>query len=71
MKILNRISAIEHIPAVLIHGRRDISGPIITPWRLHRLWPASDMRVVEFEGHGGPQSMEQMRLALNSFAGEL
>jgi proline iminopeptidase len=69
-EILNRVSTIEHIPAVFIHGRHDISGPVITPWRLHKLWSASSMLVVESEGHGGPQSMEQMRIALDSFARE-
>lgn len=69
-EILSRISAIAHIPAVLIHGRRDISGPVITAWRLHQLWPASRLSIVESEGHGGPQSMEQLRIALDSFAGE-
>ena len=69
-EILRRVAAIQQIPAVLIHGRRDISGPVVTAWRLHQLWPASELRVVESEGHGGPQSMEQMRRALDSFAAE-
>jgi proline iminopeptidase len=67
-EILARVPIIEHIPAALIHGRRDISGPAITAWRLHQPWPASRLLVVESEGHGGPQSMEQMRRALTSFA---
>jgi proline iminopeptidase len=67
-EILRQVSTIEHIPAVLIHGRRDISGPAITAWRLHQLWPASRLCIVESEGHGGPLSMEEMRLALDSFA---
>lgn len=67
-EILHRISAIGHIPAVLIHGRRDISGPVVTAWRLHHQWPASRLCIVESEGHGGPQSMKQMRTALDSFA---
>ena len=66
-EILSRVSTIGHIPAVLIHGRRDISGPVMTAWRLHRLWRASRLCVVESEGHGGPQSMEQMRIALDLF----
>ncbi len=67
-EILSRVSEIGHIPAALIHGRRDISGPVITAWRLDQLWPASRLCIVESEGHGGPQSMEQMRLTLDSFA---
>lgn len=67
-EILCNIPTIAHIPAVLIHGRRDISSPAITPWRLHQLWPASRLCIVESEGHGGPQSLEQMRISLDSFA---
>jgi proline iminopeptidase len=67
-EIFSRVSSIGHIPAVLIHGRRDISGPVITPWNLHQLWPGSRLLIVESEGQGGPQSMKQMRLALDAFA---
>jgi proline iminopeptidase len=67
---LSRISAIGHIPTVFIHGRRDISGPAKTAWRLHQSWPASRLYIVETDGHGRPQSMEEMRVALNSFARE-
>jgi len=67
-EIMSRVSGIARIPGILIHGRHDISGPVITAWRLHQQWPASRLIVVETEGHGGPQSMEQMRLALDEFA---
>lgn len=65
--ILERMPSIESIPAVLIHGRRDYSGPLITPWKLHQLWSSSRLIVVEEEGHGGPKCRGQMRLALDSF----
>jgi proline iminopeptidase len=70
-EIFQRISEIEHIPAVLIHGRHDISGPAITPWRLHQHWPASRLIIVESEGHGGPQSMEQMRVAVDAWSSSI
>ena len=60
---------ISHIPAALLHGRRDISGPVMTPWRLHQQWPASRLHIVETEGHGGPEMMEHMRLAYDNFSG--
>ena len=66
-EILRRVPVIVAIPAVLIHGRRNISGPAITAWRLHQLWPTSRLCIVEHEGLGGPQSMEEMRTALDSF----
>jgi proline iminopeptidase len=67
-RILERVDRIAHIPAVLIHGRHDISGPAITPWRLHQRWPASRLYVVEHEGHGGPDSMAEMARATDAFA---
>jgi proline iminopeptidase len=63
--ILDRVDEIAHIPAVLIHGRHDVSGPVITPWRLHQAWPASRLVIVESEGHGGPLSMQHMCDALD------
>lgn len=66
--ILRRVEELAHIPAVLIHGRHDVSGPVITPWLLHRQWPASRLIVVESEGHGGPQSSELMAEAISGFA---
>ena len=68
-RILDRVDRIAHIPAVLIHGRHDISGPVITPWRLHKEWPASRLHVIENEGHGGPESMDEMTQATDGFAG--
>lgn len=65
--ILERMPVIQDIPAVLIHGRRDFSGPLITPWNLHRAWRASRLVIVEEEGHGGPVCREQMKMALDSF----
>ncbi len=67
-QILRRIDRISHIPAVLIHGRHDISGPVITPWRLHERWLAGSLIVVEHQGHGGPRCMDRMCTAIDEFA---
>jgi proline iminopeptidase len=69
-EILNCLPTIAHIPAVLIHGRRDIGSPAVTAWQLHTRWPASRLVIVEAEGHGGPQSFKEMRRALDAFGGE-
>ncbi len=39
--ILDHLDVITHLPAVLIHGRLDISGPLVTAWELHKRWPRS------------------------------
>ena len=66
--VIEQVAEIAHICAVLIHGRRDISGPAITPWMLHRAWPGSQLHIVEHEGHGGVQEMELTREAIDRFA---
>jgi proline iminopeptidase len=66
--ILARASELAGIPGVLIHGRRDISGPAVTPWRLAAAWPDSVLHIVEHEGHGGPDEMELTQAAIDAFS---
>lgn len=61
--ILERMDQLRGIPAVLIHGRRDISSPAITPWLLHHQWPGSRLVIDEGDGHGGPSMVEEWRAA--------
>jgi proline iminopeptidase len=51
--ILERMHHLAGVPATLIHGRRDVSGPAVVPWRLRRAWPDSELIIDEDEGHGG------------------
>ena len=51
--VLDGLPAIAHLPAVLIHGRLDVSGPLVTAWQLHKRWPDSQLVVIDHEGHGG------------------
>ena len=67
-EIIPRIGQLTGIPGVLIHGRRDVSGPVVTAWQLHQGWPGSELHIVESEGHGGPQMMELVTEATDSFA---
>jgi proline iminopeptidase len=41
------------IPAVLVHGRHDISSPLDSAWRIHCAWPGSELVIVDDAGHGG------------------
>ncbi|QDO90151.1 alpha/beta fold hydrolase [Ornithinimicrobium ciconiae] len=58
------LSRIAHLPAVLVHGRLDVSGPVAGAWRLNQDWPSSRLVVIEDEGHGGPQMTATWRAAL-------
>ncbi|UQN30028.1 alpha/beta fold hydrolase [Brachybacterium kimchii] len=56
--LLENMAVLEGIPAVLIHGRRDVSGPAVTAWELHRRWPGSTLVLDEQDGHGGTSMVE-------------
>lgn len=53
-RILGNTHRLAGIPGALLHGRRDVSGPSVTAWQLHRRWAGSELYVEETEGHGGP-----------------
>lgn len=63
--ILDQMDRLQGIRATLIHGRRDVSGPAVVAWRLHRAWADSELIIVEAEGHGG-ESMVQSWCSANS-----
>lgn len=67
-EIILRIHNLNGIPGYLIHGRRDISGPAVTAWRLHQCGEPSQLVVVEDEGHGGAASMEKLTQAVEKIA---
>lgn len=67
-RILDRAAELAGIPGVLVHGRHDVSGPAVTPWLLHRMWPGSELLIVEEEGHGGDREMELTAAAIDRFA---
>jgi proline iminopeptidase len=56
--ILDRTDLLKDISAALIHGRRDISGPVVVAWRLHRALPGSELVIDEGEGHGGSSMVD-------------
>jgi proline iminopeptidase len=67
--ILPAMDRLADIPAVLIHGRYDVSGPLDTAWDLHKAWPASRLVVCEEDGHGGTGMTAAMVDALDGFGG--
>jgi proline iminopeptidase len=56
------------IPGVLVHGRTDLSGPVITAWELARAWPDAELVVIDDTGHTGSAAMTA---ALDSAADRL
>jgi len=47
------------IPGVLVQGRTDLGGPVITAWELARAWPGSELQVIEDTGHTGSAAMQE------------
>jgi proline iminopeptidase len=67
--ILPAMERLAGIPAVLIHGRYDVSGPLDTAWDLHRAWPGSRLVVCQEDGHGGATMTAAMVDALDGLRG--
>jgi proline iminopeptidase len=63
------IRRVAHIPAVLVAGQFDISGPPDIAWELSRSWPAARLVIVG-AGHGGGDgtTSEILVSALDAFA---
>ena len=56
------------IPATLIHGRHEVSGPVLAAWQLHRCWPGSELVIEDGEGHGRPAMVARWREANSRMA---
>jgi proline iminopeptidase len=50
-RILDRCDGIGHLPAILIHGRRDLTCPVESSFSLHRKLPNSKLWVLPNAGH--------------------
>ncbi|ASR36966.1 prolyl aminopeptidase [Prauserella marina] len=68
-QLLRDIERLHGIPAVLIHGRYDVSGPLDTAWVLHRAWPGSELVVLDDTGHRGGSMAAAITAATDRFAG--
>ncbi|MGE3975440.1 MAG: prolyl aminopeptidase [Bdellovibrionales bacterium] len=50
-QLLNDVSKIKHIPAIIVHGRYDVVCPVKSAWDLHRVWPESKLQIIPDAGH--------------------
>jgi proline iminopeptidase len=50
-ELVQGMSALNGIRAVLIHGRQDVGSPLDVPWTLARRWPSSQLIVIKDSGH--------------------
>jgi len=70
--LVREASRLSGIPGILIHGRLDIGGPLVTPWQIKEHWPGSQLILVSEAGHDArdPGMSECIVAATNSMAGE-
>ncbi|CAM5535131.1 Proline iminopeptidase OS=Streptomyces cyaneofuscatus OX=66883 GN=pip PE=3 SV=1 [Streptomyces cyaneofuscatus] len=68
-ELIDEAHRLAGIPAVLVHGRFDLGGPLITAWELDRAWPEAELTVIDDAGHlGGPATRRAVLAALDRFA---
>jgi len=49
--LIENISKIRHIPAVIVQGRYDVICPARYAWKLHQAWPEADFLMIPDAGH--------------------
>ena len=52
-QIIRDAAVLNGIPGVMICGRYDVSGPLVTAWRLSQRWTNAELHVLDDAGHGG------------------
>ena len=69
-QLLRDAHRLAGIPGVLIHGRMDLTAPLITAWRLSKAWPGSELFILNEAGHSGadPGMTEALVAATDRFA---
>jgi proline iminopeptidase len=60
-ELLRNADRLAGIPALLVHGRLDLSGPPDVAWRLAQAWPDAELHFVA-GGHTGDDEMERLWL---------
>jgi proline iminopeptidase len=68
--LIRGADALSGIRGIIVQSRSDFQSPIGNAWALHRVWPRSELLVVENAGHD-PQAPEMIRALVaagNKFA---
>jgi proline iminopeptidase len=62
-QVIRNADLLTGIPGVLIHGRLDLSCPVITAWELARAWPGAELLIDDHSGHRGSDLKRTWMLA--------
>jgi proline iminopeptidase len=68
--VLREAGSLAGVPGVLVHGRLDLSGPLVTAWELAQVWPDCELVVIKGAGHDtkAPGMAESLVAATDRFA---
>jgi proline iminopeptidase len=67
-QLLRDAGRLTGIPGLLIHGRLDLSAPLVSAWELARAWPDAELTVIDDSGHtGSPAMAAAVRQAISRF----
>ena len=65
-ELIRAAGKLEGIPALLLHGRHDLGGPVKTAWDLARAWPGAELVIIEDSGHtGSPAFVAEARSGID------
>ena len=68
-ELLRDVTRVAHLPAVLVHGRLDLSSPPDIAWQLAQNWPAAELHIVPGVGHSSGGAVSDHAVgALDRFA---
>ncbi len=69
-QLLDDVSKIAHLPAIIVQGRYDVVCPAASAWALHRRWPNSRLTIVPDAGHSmkEPGILSELVRATDEFA---
>jgi proline iminopeptidase len=69
-ELLDGVSRLRHIPAVIVQGRYDVVCPMESAWALSKAWPEADLRIVADAGHSAyePGNVHELVEATDRFS---
>jgi proline iminopeptidase len=71
--VLNGCARLARVPAIIVHGRRDLVCPVEASYSLHRCLPNSELRILPRAGHiaGGDEMIHALVAAADDMAERL
>lgn len=72
-QLLRNAHKLAGIPGVMVQGRLDFGGPLVTAWELAQAWPDSELMIIPGAGHTAQDAgmTEAVIAATNRFASQV